>query len=358
MKKLFAFIIIAVLLSSVVAAQTTVVWTNDKDPEPAPDKKTEDKTKTKESPKEKTELKYYVGSEKGKLKTYDEKEKPSNIKTYKISKLQKDYVDTYGRNADRMRIDSDGTLYFEYGDLQVRRTADVDKDFYYNKQTGETQTQQQAHALYTKWFDKQHQEYQRYLGFLPSIASLQYHYAAYKGMSGWSALIFDEEYLAEWRKKVNDIFCDFLGIGLGIECWTSKICAKYFDIDSPPGGVLYTRTEVGRDVKPFAHIEGERSPPIEISPEETRYIYKITFGLSNPKKKGITYHVSLRGAEGGEQILAPQPLRKGQIASALGAEAIIKETTTKYTQACLNFDSIETFDGGDTSHLCNNLVIR
>jgi hypothetical protein len=243
----------------------------------------------------------------------------------------------------------------EYGNLQVQ-LDDTGTQRYYDKATENELTADEASEAYDKWFKEKYPQYKRYLGFLPSIASLQYYYAAYSGMSGWSALIFDEEYLQEWRDRINDFFCKTVVLG-GIDCWSSKICARYFKLDAPREGVLYTQVSVTREPRPFAHVEGEKSLPIKTGTTTFTYIYKVTFGISNPKKEdSISYRVELRGPGGGEVIHGPAALGKGQIASALGAEAIVRESSADYTEACLFFDSIRTFEGGSRSSLCNNLV--
>ena len=189
--------------------------------------------------------------------------------------------------------------------------------------------------------------------FLGGIVVL---YRQYSGLAGWSSLIFDEEYLEKWRNTVNEIMCERTGIG-GPKCWTSKICGRYADITPSRAGVLFT-SPVGGAPQAVAHIEGQRSLPI-VSPNETAWIYTITYGLTNPHDKTMTYNVRFAGP--GRSALwwhtSAQTLAEGATASGVGASALIKLSRHNYYSVCIEFNpKIKTFDGKELGKVCNDIV--
>jgi len=193
-----------------------------------------------------------------------------------------------------------------------------------------------------------------YHGFLSTFAK---HYQQYSGLAGWSSLVFNEEDLQEWRDKVNDFFCKTIVLG-GIDCWKSKICGKYYDIQPARNGILYT-SPVSGALRAAAHIEGQRSLPIS-TPNETYWVYTITFSIANPEEEGMSYNVRFGGSQRSVTWWPQaQPLGKGETASAIGASALMKLSRHDYTGVCLEFNpSIEAYGGKKISSLCNSIVMH
>ncbi len=183
-------------------------------------------------------------------------------------------------------------------------------------------------------------------------------YQQYSGLAAWSSLIFDEEFLQKWKDTVNKIMCDWTGGVLGgKECWTSKICTMYSDIEPSRDGILYT-APIGGVPEAVAHIEGQRSLPF-ITPNETMWVYTVTFGLSNPsEKEGMTYNIVFNGlTKSASWWPEPQYLPEGGSVSAIGAAALMKLSANDYSEVCIVFDpGIETFDGRRKDRICNPIV--
>ncbi len=192
--------------------------------------------------------------------------------------------------------------------------------------------------------------------FLETAAS---YYQQYSGMSGWSALIWDEEYLQEWRDRVNDIMCKTIILG-GVDCWASKICGKYSDIKPTRDGVLYSDAGTGAP-RAVAHIEGERSLPI-VTPGKTQWVYTITFSVTNPDEdKGLSYNVRFIGPKHSARWWTPPvtnpPIDGGGTVSVTGASALQKLSSNDYTEVCLELSpSIKGWGGKKVSKLCNSIV--
>jgi hypothetical protein len=176
-------------------------------------------------------------------------------------------------------------------------------------------------------------------------------------MAGWSSLIFDEKFLTKWKDKVNTIMCKWTGGLGGKACLTSKICGKYSDIEEPRDGILYSSPTGGVPLA-IAHIEGQRSLPF-ITPNETMWVYTVTFGLSNPsEEEGMTYNIAFNGpTRSARWWPEPQSLpEKGRV-SATGAAALMKLSSNDYREVCIEFDpSIDTFDGKRKDRICNGIA--
>lgn len=185
------------------------------------------------------------------------------------------------------------------------------------------------------------------------------YYNQYAGMAGWSSLIFDEKFLADWRNTVNDIMCNKLNLPTK-ECWVSKICNHYADITAPRNGVLFTSAG-GGGPRAVAHIEATKSLPI-ITPNATYHTYTATFSLTNPHDEPMTYNVRFIGTTTPTWWDAAQTLGKGGTASAIGAAALFKISLRDYKEVCLEFEpDIPTvsgfgFGGSSVNKICNSIV--
>lgn len=196
---------------------------------------------------------------------------------------------------------------------------------------------------------------QQFGTFANTLATFSEYYRQYSGLSGFSSLIFDEEFLAEWRNTVNEIMCDKLHVPTR-DCWTSRVCAKYYDIETDNNGVLYSMGG-GRNPRAVAHIEGKRSQPLR-QPNQTSWVYTVTFSVTNPSDDTMTYNVYFhQGGNGVPWWSENQAIPKGQSATAIGAEALIKHSVADYSSVCLRFNpDITGFDGSEIDSLCNDIV--
>jgi hypothetical protein len=183
-------------------------------------------------------------------------------------------------------------------------------------------------------------------------------YRIYSGLQGYSSLIFDKEFLANWRNRVNDIFCNkVLGyLPLSRDCWTSTVCGIYTEITPPQDGVLFT-APVGGLPAVAAHIEGERSLPI-VTPSQTSWVYKVTFSVTNPLDETLKINVYFQSAEKkAAWWAADQEIGEGNTFAAVGASALMKLSPTDYTSVCLSFSpSLEAFGGRRTGSICNSIT--
>lgn len=200
-----------------------------------------------------------------------------------------------------------------------------------------------------------------------TLGTFVQYYRMYAGLSGWSSLIFDEEFLAEWREKVNFVMCDMLSLPTQ-QCWTSKICDKYTDIGSSQAGVAFA-AGAGGVPQAFAHIEAQRSLPI-VAPNQTSWVYTVTFGLRNPSdEESMTYNVRFKGPKYSAYWWPEsQTLGKKASVSMLGASSLMKLSLQEYTEVCLEFDpgihtpgsgGLVNFDisqSAKVNEICNSVV--
>jgi hypothetical protein len=190
------------------------------------------------------------------------------------------------------------------------------------------------------------------------ISTFVANYQIYSGLAGYSSLIFDEGFLTKWRQTVNDIFCNkALGyLPLSRDCWTSQICGIYTDIIPPQDGVLFSGSLGGR-MSIAAHIEGQRSLPI-VTPNETSWVYTITFSVTNPLEDSIGFNVVFSGPERSATWWpSDQSLSKDSTAAAIGASALMKKSSNDYNEVCITFsESIEAYGGRSVDKICNSIV--
>jgi len=177
-------------------------------------------------------------------------------------------------------------------------------------------------------------------------------------LAGWTSLIWDDnEALQEWRDKVNIAFCDALGWGpFSKKCFVSEYCGKYADIVPPRDGILFS-TEVAGSPSAVAHIEAQRSLPLQIGRDRS-WVYTVTFGLTNPSEETMNYNVQFRGPRyTANWWSSSQILPEGGTASVNGASALIKHSINDYGEVCLIFSpKIKSFDGKRLGRQCNDIV--
>jgi hypothetical protein len=277
----------------------------------------------------------------------------TNVYTYEGGRTTLGTVTAPDGNTYTATQDSSGKI--TYADLANDGTLS-DEDIANYDLEEETaainQRGQRANQLYT---DEQYR-YRQFGTFSNTLATFAQYYRQYSGMSGWSSLIFDEEFLAEWRNTVNEIMCEKLHVPTR-DCWTSKICAKYYDIETDDNGVLYSMGG-GRNPRAVAHIEGKRSPPLTL-PNQTSWVYTVTFSVTNPDDDDtMSYNVLFSGSAASANWWSEaQTIATGQTATAIGAEALIKHSVNDYNEVCLTFSpKIKGFDGSEVSKICNSIV--
>lgn len=193
---------------------------------------------------------------------------------------------------------------------------------------------------------------------LATLANVLEGYREYSGLGFWTGLFTDDEEIAKKKKELQDKFCDYIILG-GTQCWTSKICEAKVD-GSLGGRGIVSKTSSGTP-KPAAHIEAERSEPIQFYNESLggyaeRYLYRISYSIHNPNEVDMSYTVTLIGPQRTYNAFT-KTLAKGASARAVHSYAIAKYSNFRYDQICLNFNpGIERIGGGISNSICNGIV--
>jgi hypothetical protein len=292
--------------------------------------------------------------------TIDDKTFRSDIDFFGVNAYQW-WWSSFGRPVELHLVQDPSTkeFIFVYDDGNKVPTEEVEK-FKSEYPTAFEQAQKIIDAsIKSQKLQKEAQKRQVTLDIVGFFSQLTWYFQQYKGMAGWSSLFFDEEFLEDWKQGVNTFFCNII-LG-GTDCWVSKICGSYADITPSKNGVLFT-SSAGGGIEPMAHIEGQRSLPIE-TPEGQSWIYTITFGIRNSGDETMSYNVRFSGPQKSAVWWdSPQPLPKGLTASATGGSALIKHSNNDYREVCLEFSpAIRPFGstdiiGGGVSKICNNIV--
>ncbi len=81
-------------------------------------------------------------------------------------------------------------------------------------------------------------------------------FSTYQGFQGFSALLFEEDALADWKEGIDKVFAE---THLGIQYWTSDICSA--KLDDIPSNSLLIDTQSGH-LFPAALVQGTRIGPI------------------------------------------------------------------------------------------------
>ncbi|MBD3303568.1 hypothetical protein GF343_00320 [Candidatus Woesearchaeota archaeon] len=170
-------------------------------------------------------------------------------------------------------------------------------------------------------------------------------YEDYSGINQYSALFFGEEWLAKRRKMAAEYFCEKTLLLGGKQCWQSKICEGFYNSKEPPVGrsVLVAQSGIG-GYEPAVSIQGERSLPItykEGGKSKRRYVYKLTYFISNPHDRALTYSIKLAGPV--KEFTSPgmtlQPATEDKVFrdERLGNNPLITESDNYYETVCLAF---------------------
>ncbi|MBS3104881.1 hypothetical protein J4234_01345 [Candidatus Woesearchaeota archaeon] len=178
----------------------------------------------------------------------------------------------------------------------------------------------------------------------------------FQGLSYLPTLFMDQDSLLAWRDNVDRVFATLY---LGTEYWSSSICGTYLDGESE--GIAYAETPQGL-LQVGAHIEATRSEPL-ITPTGVEFLYKITFNVRNgdyendrraPEQMNV--NVFLRGERTATVFKQDQTVKRGSSFGKIGRNAIVKYSTTLYTEVCLTFDQIPLRWKLDNGELCNTIV--
>ena len=182
----------------------------------------------------------------------------------------------------------------------------------------------------------------------------------FSGLSGLSQLFMSNEALAEWRRRVDEYFCNTIVFG-GVDCWVSLICES--KIDRTAESTLTMTTPSGMTTA-VAHVEGQRTK-LEFqnnSETVTSYIYKITFYVKNPSYSGIDsfdFNVYLY-REGKAQttlLKEHQKLKEGQYYHKTGTTMVVQESSNYYDIICIHFNKVLSVgEGEEASEVCNRIA--
>lgn len=191
-----------------------------------------------------------------------------------------------------------------------------------------------------------------------TLEAVRFYGTEYTGLSGFSSLFFDEEALSDWRRTVEETFCDTILLG-GVDCWTSQVCEAYSDAAPGPG----TFIGEGPDGEPvnIAHIEASRSAPATFfnqtgGQQTTEYLYKITYFIKNPEdEEDLEYNLVFK-PQGYVAFNQDKVLKDDSTASASGNDAIVQYSKNLYTEVCLTFKpAIKGFAGETATEVCNTI---
>lgn len=190
-------------------------------------------------------------------------------------------------------------------------------------------------------------------------------YDDYSGLNVYGSLFFGEEKLAKRREKAADLFCDKTLILGGKECWKSRMCDSFYYSHEPPVGqnILVVQPSVG-GYEPAVSIQGEKSLPIlyqETGKSKTKFIYKITYSLSNPLDRDLNYHIKLVGPDKifESPVMTVRRAVGTQVyrVDRLNNNPLFTESNNDYDALCLTFSPrLPTIKGGSVSEFCTPFV--
>lgn len=254
-----------------------------------------------------------------------------------------------------IRMDDKGELITDDTDRRVIKVEDgkaIDTqtgEDLTNKPQGKRALKRASQSASRRWF-----------------ANLEFKLTQFKGLSGWSQLIIDKETLANWRENVDKFFSTFY---LGTDYWVSGICAKH--IPKQQAGTFMMKTKDSLfDV--VAHVEGERTTIH--GPEETQYLYKLTFSVRNPKYSQydkLKFNVYLYGeatvqlypqsievSDGKSFTRGAGKREKGEVKyDEQHGKPIVQYSDFLYNKICIKFDhGIINAEGDREDEVCNAIV--
>lgn len=249
------------------------------------------------------------------------------------------------KEAVEIRFDDEGNLIDEEGEIiQENELSEEQKEILPEAQNSQKQFKSR------RWF-----------------ADFEFKLTQFRGLAGWSQLIFDKETLAEWREGVDKLFSTFY---LGTDYWSSAICSRY--IPKQQKGLLTMKTKDGLfDI--VAHVEGERT--LIPKPDGTKqYIYKLTLAVRNPKYSQydkLQFNVYLHGektvklyeqdisVEDGKSFTrGTGEMEDGQVTyTQEHGKPIVQYSDFLYNKICIKFThSITNAEGSREDEVCNSIV--
>lgn len=190
------------------------------------------------------------------------------------------------------------------------------------------------------------------------FSAIRFYGTEYTGLGGWSSLFIDDKDLQKYRDTVQDYMCKSILFG-GIDCWTSKICENFADVE-PANGVLLTKS-AGGEISGSAHIEATRSYPATFNNgtsgtgQVTEFVYTITYAIQNSKEDELQYNIVFfpRNYRAFRQNAI---LKQGESASIPLQQAIVQSSKNFYNQVCLVFTpAITSADGEEVTKVCNTI---
>ncbi len=185
----------------------------------------------------------------------------------------------------------------------------------------------------------------------------------FSGFSGYSQLFLRKQ-LAPWRESVDEFFSKTY---LGSEYWASNLCSKYSDDTGDNVAMFETPRGV---VTPGAHIEAERSDPIQtLDPATnkfgTEYFYKITFAIQNTnkyrdergKEEEMRFNIHLKGQRDIYLYNDSIQIEEGERFYRSGTSAVVQYSTYLYEEVCIEFEQpVRTLGGSYINELCNEIT--
>lgn len=180
----------------------------------------------------------------------------------------------------------------------------------------------------------------------------------FQGLSGFSSIFWEEEDLQEWRETVDQ---QFASLYLGIDYWTSAICAE--DVDKLGEGLLYVNSPSGM-VEVGAHVEGERTElPFGNGTAGKDYLYKLSFYIANPngvnrrpehQSPEFSFNVYIYGDKTVMLYNESITLSEGDSWSRIGDKMVVSYSKTFYNKICIQFSrEILTADNKKVMRVCN-----
>jgi len=177
------------------------------------------------------------------------------------------------------------------------------------------------------------------------------------GVGRFVGLFMDDDAFAEWRENVDEFFCKTI-IGGGIECWTSKLCQIYSDMEGD--GYLSIESPSGL-LELAVHVEGERTTMVYAneSGRQAEYLYKFSMMVRNPQNsdKDIEFNVYLMGLGSTPLYQSDITLGEGESFQRMGAAIVVQYSGNLYQKICIKFNDPLNIDGGrSVEEVCNKIT--
>ncbi len=181
----------------------------------------------------------------------------------------------------------------------------------------------------------------------------------FSGLRGFSQLFWSDEDLDEWRESVDKVFASMY---LGTDYWVSDICSK--GVEREGEGTMYIETPGGL-LEVGAHIEAEKTEPIDYQNGTSERLYKITYKVTNPEYEAttrerpeISFNVYLYGDITVQLYSEDIVVEEGGSFSRMGSSAIVQYSSHEYSKVCIVFrDSILAVGTEEVSEVCNEVTM-